>query len=211
MARGVTSVCDRPTGDGLQMAHFFPIDTADSNAALLTSTTLFGLTEAFVPEIRRRLTPDQLAVFLKGISAAGTIFPTLSYTALPWPTGDPAEGFSFMRVLRLAQPLGPDRHVVWTWPLLPRDLPPAEKDRQRRTALRAFGPAGMVEQDDAEVWSANQRGIGGIQGRKRKFRYDSVQLPNTDWPGPGVARTAFPDEENQLNFWARWLELMTSP
>jgi nitrite reductase/ring-hydroxylating ferredoxin subunit len=206
----VTSVYDSPTGDGLQLAHFLPIDTSSMDEAIANATGLFGLTEDFVPQIKRNLTPQQLAVFVKGVSAAGNTFPSLSWTALPWPAGDPAEGFGFQRVLRLAQPLGPDRHVVWTWPLLPKDLDPDLKDLHRRTTLRSFGTTGMVEQDDGEVQSINQRGIRGVQGRQRQFRYYSTQPVNRAWPGPGIARTAFPDEDNQLNFWARWLELMTA-
>jgi len=44
--------------------------------------------------------------------------------ALPWPTGDPDEGMSYMLVIRLAEPFGPDQHMVSVWGLVARDLDP---------------------------------------------------------------------------------------
>jgi hypothetical protein len=147
-------------------------------------------------------------VFLQGTTGVGNFFPNLCYLALPWPTGDPDEGMSYMLVVRQAQPYGPDQHMVWAWGLVAKDLAPELKELQRKTVLRMFGSSGMLEQDDAQVWSGIQRSTRGVQGRNRRFQYQSVRPTDDTWPGPGVVRSAFPDEMNQMNFWRVWQQLL---
>jgi PAH dioxygenase large subunit len=214
MAAGVTSVCEPGTGDGFQLGNFEMAQGATAAERLATSAALYGLTPEFAAQIERNLSPEQLSIFINGVSLAGNIFPALSYTALPWPSCDENAGFGgfgFQRLLRMTQPLGPDRHVVWMWTLVAKDLPAEMKDLHRLTTMRSFSVAGVVESDDGEVLMRAQRAIGGVQGRQRSFCYYSNRPANTDWPGPGTARTSFPDEENQLNFWVGWLTLMTDP
>lgn len=213
MADGVTSVCIPETGDGFQLGNF-ESTAGEFEQRLATACALYGLAPEMAVEVGRNLSEDQLKIFLNGVSLAGNIFPALSYTALPWPSMDAQAGFGgfgFLRVLRMTQPLGPDKHVVWMWPLVARDLPPEVKELQRLTALRSFSVAGAVESDDGEVLMRAQRAVGGVQGRQRTFNYQSTRPVTPGWPGPGVARTSFPDEDNQMNFWARWLTLMTDP
>ena len=205
----VTSISDAGTGDGLEMLHVFPIDDDSEEEAIAQATFWMGLTEDFAPEVKRRLSPEQMRVFLTGMPSVGNIFPNLAWFALPWPSGDAEEPMSFMLVIRQAQPYGPDRHLVSAWGLVPKDLPDAVKDTQRRTGLRMFGSSGMLEQDDSDVWGLAQRSARGVQGRKRQYRYYATRPQDPDWPGPGEANTSFPNEMNTLAFWARWKDLMT--
>lgn len=207
MAAGITSVSDEPTGDGFQLGNFEQMPEGSLDERLPLATSFFGLPAELAPQIKQRLTDTQLEIFCSGISAAGNIFPNLSYTGLPFTSYDDS-GVGFQRLLRMSQPLGPDRHMVWMWVLLPRDADPELKERQRLTTMRSFSVAGMVESDDGEVLMRGQRGINGPQGRRRELTYLSQGTPNRSWPGPGTARTGFPDEVNQFNFWTRWRQLM---
>jgi phenylpropionate dioxygenase-like ring-hydroxylating dioxygenase large terminal subunit len=209
LTQNVTSIFDEDTGDGLEIFGIFPVDdSSGEDAAFEQASFWMGLTEDFAPQVKRRLTPTQHKVFLQGMPGVGNLFPNLSWFALPWPSGDTDEGMSFMLVLRQAQPYGPNQHVVSAWSLVPRDLDPDLKELQRKTAVRMFGSSGMLEQDDAQIWSGIQRGVKGDQGRNRRIHYPMVRPRNESWPGPGYARTAFPDEMNQMNFWSRWRGLL---
>jgi phenylpropionate dioxygenase-like ring-hydroxylating dioxygenase large terminal subunit len=208
LTQNVTSVFDEATGDGLENFGIFPVDDSSEEAAWEQATFWMGLTEDFAEQARRRLSASQAEVFLKGMPGVGNIFPNLGWLALPWPTGDPDEGMSYMLVIRLAEPYGPDQHMVSVWGLVARDLDPELKEMQRKTTVRMFGSSGMLEQDDAQIWSGTQKSIRGAQGRNRKLRYPLVKPRNEDWPGPGYARTSFPDEMNQMNFWRRWRDLL---
>jgi hypothetical protein len=207
--RGLTSVADPKNGDGMEIVHFFPLDPDDPEA-LEQATFLMGLDEGFAEEVKRHLTPEQMPVFLRGMPGIGNIFPNMCFFGMLWPTGDPDEGLSYMPAIRLAQPNGPNEHVVWEWALVPKDMPEEAKILQRRASLRNFGSSGIAEQDDAEIWATAQRATRGVQGRKRVFRYLAEGPKDETWPGPGNVRTSFPDEVNQLNFWARWRDLMAS-
>jgi phenylpropionate dioxygenase-like ring-hydroxylating dioxygenase large terminal subunit len=205
-----TTITDETTGDGILLARLFPIDQSNEDVALTVAASFRGFPQEFLSQIRRNLTPEQLKVYMKGIAGGGNLFPNLAMLAFPWPTGDPTEGFSSMLLLRLAQPLGPDRHVVWSWAFVPKDLDPEQKLRQAQTALRFFGSSGLLEQDDCGVWATIQKAASGVQGRQRRFNYLLTTPPDSEWPGPGVARTGYSGEDAQINYFRNWLERLTA-
>ena len=111
-------------------------------------------------------------------------------------------------------PLGASRTEVWRWLFVPRNAPAAVKDTLRDYYLRYAGPAGLVEQDDMENWSAAQRGTQGIVSRKYPFNYQLAMglqrraLPD-EWLGAEVTITEDVTEHNQRAFYAHWAQLMS--
>ena len=111
-------------------------------------------------------------------------------------------------------PVSAKETEVWRWLFVPRNAPQIVKDTLRHFYLRYAGPAGMVEQDDMENWTAAQRGTSGTTSR----RYP-VQLParpndaKRAWPEPWLGKdvmiVADVSEHNQRAFYTRWNDLMS--
>lgn len=201
------NVTDPKTGHGLRCVSFFlPPGT---EASLENVAPFFGLSPELLPQVERRLSKGQLEVFLSYPPVVGTIFPNFSWLNAPFPTeiGGPIEP---MISIRLWRPHGPNETEVWSWALVQKGTSQEFKDAGRRCVIRTFGSSGIFEQDDAEVWSAIQRAVGGVVGRQMELTwYASIPATN-DWPGPAVAYRGFAAEDNQLNWYRRWYQQMTS-
>jgi nitrite reductase/ring-hydroxylating ferredoxin subunit len=110
-------------------------------------------------------------------------------------------------------PLNASRTEVWRWLFVPRNAPAAVKDTLREYYLRYAGPAGLVEQDDMENWSAAQRGTQGVISRKYPFNYQLAMglarpARADEWLGTDVSITEDVAEHNQRAFYGHWARLM---
>ena len=110
-------------------------------------------------------------------------------------------------------PLGPSQTEVWRWLFVPRGAPAAVKETLREYYLRYAGPAGLVEQDDMENWSAAQRGTEGVVARRYPFNYQLAmgierRAAPGEWLGEEVTITEGVAEHNQRAFYAHWARLM---
>jgi nitrite reductase/ring-hydroxylating ferredoxin subunit len=110
-------------------------------------------------------------------------------------------------------PLSPSRTEVWRWLFVPRNAPAAVKETLREYYLRYAGPAGLVEQDDMENWSAAQRGTEGVVARRYPFNYQLAmgierRVKPDEWLGREVMITEGVAEHNQRAFYAHWVRLM---
>lgn len=66
----------------------------------------------------------------------------------------------------LRLPRGPSRTELWWYTLVPKAAPPAAKREIVRRIGHAFGPAGLLEQDDGENWSQSTRSARGVVSRE---------------------------------------------
>ena len=112
-------------------------------------------------------------------------------------------------------PLGASRTEVWRWLFVPRNAPNAVKETLREYYLRYAGPAGMVEQDDMENWTAAQRGAEGLAARNYPFNYQlAMGLERRsrpgEWLGNDVTITEDVTEHNQRAFYGHWAERIAS-
>jgi phenylpropionate dioxygenase-like ring-hydroxylating dioxygenase large terminal subunit len=112
-------------------------------------------------------------------------------------------------------PLSASRTEVWRWLFVPRNAPNAVKDTLREYYLRYAGPAGMVEQDDMENWTAAQRGTEGVISRRYPFNYQLAmglerRARPDEWLGNEVTITEDVTEHNQRAFYAHWARLVAS-
>lgn len=137
---------------------------------------------------------------------AGNVFPNLSFL----------DTVRF-RLLRLRNPIAAGVTEVWGWALVDRDIPAELKDDVRRQVATFFGPSGLFEQDDMEVFATIQETITGYAGRRGWFSieqgvgHDNLAFGEHSGTGmPGEMGAAFVTEENHRAFYRRWLELMNA-
>ncbi len=110
-------------------------------------------------------------------------------------------------------PLSAGRTEVWRWLFVPKGAPAAVKETLREYYLRYAGPAGLVEQDDMENWSAAQRGVQGVISRRYPFNYQLAmgverRSRPDEWLGNEVTITEDVAEHNQRHFYAHWARRM---
>tara|TARA_R110000823_G_scaffold132777_8_gene261317 strand:+ start:6916 stop:8202 length:1287 start_codon:yes stop_codon:yes gene_type:complete len=54
---------------------------------------------------------------------------------------------------KVSHPRGPGKVEYWSWAVVPADAPDAIKQALRTNYSSFFGPAGILEQEDSEVWT----------------------------------------------------------
>jgi len=144
-------------------------------------------------EERQRRLGDKARLLIHG----GVIFPNTHFNS----AGRTTIGFWL--------PLSASRTEVWRWLFVPRKAPSIVKDTLRDYYLRYAGPAGMVEQDDMENWTAAQRGTESPIARKYPFNYQLAmgierRARPDEWLGEEVIITEDVAEHNQRAFYAHW-------
>jgi phenylpropionate dioxygenase-like ring-hydroxylating dioxygenase large terminal subunit len=136
----------------------------------------------------------------------GTIFPNLSFL-------DSARFRSF----RVWHPRGVGRIEVHSWCVVDKALPPELKAAVRRQYSLAFGPGGIFEQDDGDIWQSVQDAMRGHVGRQGRFQYGmglGREAPTAERygaPFPGSSSDLLMTEANQRAFYRHYASLMADP
>lgn len=118
------------------------------------------------------------------------------------------------RYLRLRIPRGPAMTEVWGWVFVDKALSPELKAEVRRQVSSFFGPSGLFEQDDHELFSAIQESLEGYAGRRGTFSIEQGRGHEgsvRDTYGvdlPGEVGEAFATEANHRAFYRRWRALI---
>lgn len=125
-----------------------------------------------------------------------------------FPAGVLLYGFNSIRVIH---PVSATESEIWSWQFVPAAAPADVKAQWVKHSQRAFGAGGLFETDDSGVWSAIQRTMKGIRGRKLPFCIqmgDRVDRgPDPDYPGRVTPRPY--SELAARGFYSRWLEMLT--
>ena len=95
----------------------------------------------------------------------GTLFPHMSFL----------RGSS--RSFRVWHPKGPDKIEVISCQFVDKAAPQEIKDALRVTGLRAFGPSGVLEQDDMDNWEECTRTNRGTVTRRHSLNYQNGSGP----------------------------------
>ena len=130
------------------------------------------------------------------LAGHNNMFPTMS-----WLNGT--------ATLRVWHPRGPNQVEVWAFCIADKDAPEDVKQAFERSATRAFGPAGFLEQDDSENWVEIQKVLRGKRARQtklvvemgignEKLREDGI---------PGVTNYIF-SETAARAMYRRWADLL---
>lgn len=127
----------------------------------------------------------------------GTVFPNFSFL----------NTLSFL-TFRVWHPRGPDKMEVHAFGVVDRDMADQVKETVGRAYLTQFGPAGILEQDDVEIWSHCTAASRGNITRRYPLTYQmglGHEETREDMPGEfGGIWT----ENVQRAFYRRWQELM---
>ena len=132
------------------------------------------------------------------LAGHNNLFPTMS-----WLNGT--------ATLRVWHPRGPNQVEVWAFCIADKDASDDVKAAFERSATRAFGPAGFLEQDDSENWVEIQKVLRGKRARNTKLIVE-MGLGNErvrDDGIPGVTNYIF-SETAARGMYRRWADLLTS-
>lgn len=117
-----------------------------------------------------------------------TVFPNFSMSTL-------------RNMIRVWHPRGPDKTEVWSYCVVDKDAPPEVKEAMRLNNVRMFGPAGVIEQDDANNWLGCTRTARGWAARRIPMKIEGRVEADQEKAGP-LSR------ERLRVFYDRWATLM---
>ncbi len=133
----------------------------------------------------------------------GTLFPNMSFL-------DSARFRSF----RVWHPRGVDKIEVTSWCIVDKAMPADLKAAVRQRYSLAFGPGGIFEQDDGDIWQSVQDAMRGHIGRQGRFNYQmgiGREAPTTERYGaqfPGSSSDILMTEANQRAYYRHYARLM---
>jgi phenylpropionate dioxygenase-like ring-hydroxylating dioxygenase large terminal subunit len=134
----------------------------------------------------------------------GTIFPNFTFM-------DTAR----FRTFRVWQPRGVDHVDIYSWCLVDKAMPAELKDAVRRQYTLGFGPAGLFEQDDGDVWTSIQESTRGHIGSLGNLNFEmgvgregpaSVRFGDAF---PGSTSDSLISESNQRAYYRQWARVMS--
>ncbi|MGU7778881.1 3-phenylpropionate/cinnamic acid dioxygenase subunit alpha [Burkholderia sp. PU8-34] len=132
------------------------------------------------------------------LAGHNNLFPTMS-----WLNGT--------ATLRVWHPRGPNQVEVWAFCIADKDASDDVKAAFERSATRAFGPAGFLEQDDSENWVEVQKVLRGSRARKTQLCVE-MGLGGERVRGdgiPGITNYIF-SETAARGMYRRWADLLLS-
>ena len=170
-----------------------------------------GLTREMIDEPLRLLTPDQLRLLTDFPPIVGQIFPTAAWIndgSLLDGALKPSAAISW----RTWIPRGPGEMEVLYWSMVEKGAPESHKDAMRKAAIQVFTSSGLIDQDDAEVWSGTQRVIGGVMAQAQRSTYHGLlgEIKPDGWPGGGLVYDGPSADDNQWLWWMRYSDFMTN-
>ena len=127
----------------------------------------------------------------------GTVFPNMSFL----------RGSS--RSFRVWHPKGPDSIEVISCQFVDKAAPAEVKEALRVTGLRAFGPAGALEQDDMDNWQECTRINRGAVTRRYSLNYQMGLGHDRFDEELGAWASDFRiSDSNPRHFYQRWAQMM---
>lgn len=164
--------------------------------------------ESISEEVRARLTPEQFDLLGQVKNFHGGIYPNLAFLI---PNVIEVGGRRVTgTTIRVWQPVDEQRIRVYSWLLVERNAPQDWKDLVRRTYILTFGAAGMLEQDDTEVWEAVTASTRALayedEPRYLDYTMGIGAEEVRDFPGPGKVFAGKFSEESARGFYRRWLQ-----
>ncbi len=158
-------------------------------------------------EVQAHLEPEQVKLLDRVKNFHGGIYPNFAFL-LPnviEVAGRRVTGTT----IRLWQPVDPSHIRVYSWLLVEKNAPREWKDLVRRAHVLTFGAAGMLEQDDTEIWEAVTQNAVSLTLREEPHFLDYTmglgKETLDDFPGPGRVYEGKFSEESARGFYRRWL------
>jgi phenylpropionate dioxygenase-like ring-hydroxylating dioxygenase large terminal subunit len=172
------------------------------------------ITSKYDPDV---LEPAQFNLAQRSRVLVGTVFPNLSFIAIPL-TGSPKTQAPTAFVnLRLWQPKGPGRMELWNWVLVPKGASEEFRHASYQASMQTFSASGLFDQDDSEPWQSMARTGQSVYARQRdmQLNYQMGLSVGTaqyveDWPGPGLVSAHRYEDGAARVIYERWLDYLTS-
>ena len=132
----------------------------------------------------------------------GTVFPNFSFL----------DNVKF-RLVRMSHPRSATLTECHTMLFVDKALPSELRDKVRRDFILSFGPSGMFEVEDGEIWSEVSDGLRGHMSRSLDFNYQmglGHDKPVSEEFGGNLPGRAgwYWSELNHRDFYRQWRELM---
>lgn len=119
--------------------------------------------------------------------------------------------FSFLwgnSTIRVSHPRGPGKTEYWSWWVVPKNAPAEVREALRLNYINNFGPGGTLEQEDADAWNLQFRGVNTDYMDDKPLNYELGIGEEIDHPDlPGMAGNHF-NEHYARQFYVRWREEM---
>lgn len=199
--------CMPVVGKFQKFAKDFATMTIDQKLALLPPP---GLTKEMLPQLRKHLSEEQVALLVDQPPQVGGMFPNIlvAFIYAPQPNGE----ILGITSLHTYVPRGPDKLEFTNWFFAEKDAPQEYKDRVLAVATSMLGTSGMIEQDDSDTWPHMTRNARGPRGAEMTLKYQAVcnQTKPDNWPGPALVYNGFTKDDTQWNWWLQWHKLMTA-
>jgi hypothetical protein len=108
-----------------------------------------GVTKEMLPQLKNRLSPEQIALLVDQPPQVGGMFPNIliGFIYAPQPNGEILGLMSMHTYI----PRGPHKLEFTNYIFAEKDAPEELKGRMRQASVRVFGTSGMVEQDDSDI------------------------------------------------------------
>lgn len=170
-----------------------------------------GLPADLPPAYRQTLGAPRADPLARMVTSVFTVFPNLSWvhSMISFDPELPPITFFCMRTWN---PRAANRTEVCNWFLADAEADDDYKARTLRMGIATFTPAGMFDQDDAEVWAAMGRAARGRHGLRQRSSFERIgaarRHPMSDFPGPGKAYFGAYSEISEFDLLVRWQELM---
>jgi hypothetical protein len=168
-----------------------------------------GMNAELARQLPEVLTADQVEALAKTPPVVGQVFPTLGWVNMSLPNAA-SEMDGGVVTFRTWVPRGPEQMEVMSWTLVEKDAPEELRQATARSTIQTFSDSGIFEQDDSEAWSAVQRSVRGVMGRRRRLTYSATLGEPTSERG-GLHWRGLGRDDIQWLFWKRYRELMLEP
>ncbi|WP_178130365.1 SRPBCC family protein [Reyranella sp. CPCC 100927] len=118
--------------------------------------------------------------------------------------------------LSLRLPRGPGRTEIWWFTVMPKSFTDTQRRAAKKFITHAFGPAGLLEQDDGENWSQSTRSSHGVASRRYPHNLQMAMGQDevlVDPSGQKRIETRVNEHAQRWTYrcWAEWLRARDWP
>lgn len=161
-------------------------------------------------EYAENLDEGQLRTLSRIKNMHGNIFPNFTFLI---PNFIEVEGQRVSGcMLRVWQPVGPNKTQVWSWHFVEKNAPERWKKLAKRMYTQTFSSSGMFDQDDTENWESQTRVSDTALYRSDDFvlhygmGLGAEPIGKDEFPGPGDVYDGKFSESAARTFYRVWRE-----
>ncbi|WP_404478826.1 Rieske 2Fe-2S domain-containing protein [Novosphingobium sp. BL-52-GroH] len=169
-----------------------------------------GMQRELLPELRAKMTPDQVRLMATQPPLVGGMFPNVLIAFIYAPRDD--GGYPGALTLHTYNPRGVDQLEFVNYIFAEADATPEMKRDMLANSIQQTGTSGTIEQDDSDTWPQMQANARSFMGRQSTMKYQAIggEKKPDNWPGGGRVYEGFSKDDTQWNWWLAYRDLMTA-